>query len=63
MCGICGFVSATAWPEDMLRGMNDVIVRRGPDGEDEAQAGGWMDAAAELADPAGHSFTEPREEA
>jgi len=33
MCGICGFVSATAWPEDMLRGMNDVIFRRGPDGE------------------------------
>ncbi len=33
MCGICGFVSATAWPEDMLRSMNDVIVRRGPDGE------------------------------
>jgi asparagine synthase (glutamine-hydrolysing) len=33
MCGICGFVSATAWSEDMLRGMNDVIFRRGPDGE------------------------------
>ena len=33
MCGICGFVSATAWPEDLLRGMNDVIFRRGPDGE------------------------------
>jgi cytochrome d ubiquinol oxidase subunit I len=43
----------------------DDKIRRGPDAEDEAQGaqGGWMDAAAELADPAGRSFTEPRPEA
>jgi asparagine synthase (glutamine-hydrolysing) len=33
MCGICGFVSFAAWPTAMLQSMNDVIVRRGPDGE------------------------------
>jgi hypothetical protein len=41
----------------------DDKIRRGPDAEDEARSGGWMDAAAELTDPAGQSFTEPRQEA
>ncbi len=38
MCGICGFVSATGWPAQMLRGMNEVIYRRGPDGEGSLHA-------------------------
>jgi asparagine synthase (glutamine-hydrolysing) len=33
MCGICGFVSTADWSTDMLQKMNDVIFRRGPDGE------------------------------
>jgi asparagine synthase (glutamine-hydrolysing) len=33
MCGICGFVSFAGWSPDMLRAMNGVILRRGPDGE------------------------------
>ncbi len=33
MCGICGFVSSAGWSAATLQGMNDVIFRRGPDGE------------------------------
>ena len=33
MCGICGFVSSAGWSAASLQGMNDVIFRRGPDGE------------------------------
>jgi asparagine synthase (glutamine-hydrolysing) len=40
MCGICGFVSFAGWSGGMLQAMNDVIVRRGPDGEGSLLAGG-----------------------
>jgi asparagine synthase (glutamine-hydrolysing) len=40
MCGICGFVSFAGWPGSMLQAMNDVLVRRGPDGEGSLLAGG-----------------------
>jgi cytochrome d ubiquinol oxidase subunit I len=43
----------------------DSKIRRGPDEPDQppdTAGGGWLDAAAELADPAGSSFTEPRQE-
>jgi cytochrome d ubiquinol oxidase subunit I len=40
----------------------DSKIRRGPDEADEPREGGWLGAAAELADPAGRSFTEPRQE-
>jgi asparagine synthase (glutamine-hydrolysing) len=33
MCGICGFVSSAGWPPEMLKAMNEVLRRRGPDGE------------------------------
>jgi asparagine synthase (glutamine-hydrolysing) len=33
MCGIAGFVSSAGWTAATLQGMNDVIFRRGPDGE------------------------------
>ncbi len=33
MCGICGFVSSAGWSAASLQLMNDVIFRRGPDGE------------------------------
>jgi asparagine synthase (glutamine-hydrolysing) len=39
MCGICGFVSFAGWSPDMLQAMNDVIVRRGPDGEGSFHSG------------------------
>ncbi len=39
MCGICGFVSFAGWSPDMLRAMNDVIFRRGPDGEGSLHCG------------------------
>ncbi len=40
MCGICGFLSFAGWPPDTLRAMNDVIFRRGPDGEGSLHSGG-----------------------
>jgi len=43
-----------------LRVLDDKL-RRGPGEDDEPRGGGWLGAAAELADPAGRSFTEPRE--
>jgi asparagine synthase (glutamine-hydrolysing) len=39
MCGICGFVSTAGWSTATLQGMNDVIFRRGPDGEGVLHAG------------------------
>src|SRR5438132_14394549 len=39
MCGICGFVSFAGWPPAMLQAMNDVIFRRGPDGEGSLHSG------------------------
>src|SRR5882762_1127139 len=39
MCGICGFVSFAGWSPAMLQAMNDVIFRRGPDGEGSFHAG------------------------
>lgn len=33
MCGICGFISISGPPAATLQAMNDVLVRRGPDGE------------------------------
>jgi len=40
MCGICGFVSSAGWPLELLHGMNNVIARRGPDGEGSLLSGG-----------------------
>jgi asparagine synthase (glutamine-hydrolysing) len=40
MCGICGFVSLASWSAATLQAMNDVIVRRGPDGEGSLLTGG-----------------------
>jgi asparagine synthase (glutamine-hydrolysing) len=40
MCGICGFLSHEPWPASRLRAMNDVIFRRGPDGEGFLHADG-----------------------
>jgi len=40
MCGICGFLSHAGWSSATLQSMNDVIVRRGPDGEGSLVAGG-----------------------
>jgi len=39
MCGICGFVSSSGWPQSTLQAMNDVIFRRGPDGEGTLHTG------------------------
>src|ERR1700694_2276689 len=39
MCGICGFVSFVGWSPDILQAMNDVIFRRGPDGEGSLYSG------------------------
>src|SRR3984893_12850836 len=39
MCGICGFVSFAGWSPAVLQAMNDVIFRRGPDGEGSMHAG------------------------
>jgi asparagine synthase (glutamine-hydrolysing) len=39
MCGICGFVSHAGWSPVTLQAMNDVIVRRGPDGEGSLVSG------------------------
>jgi asparagine synthase (glutamine-hydrolysing) len=39
MCGICGFVSSSGWPQSTLQAMNDVIFRRGPDGEGSLHTG------------------------
>jgi asparagine synthase (glutamine-hydrolysing) len=39
MCGICGFVSFDGWTHAMLQTMNDVIFRRGPDGEGSLYSG------------------------
>ena len=39
MCGICGFVSFAGWSPAMLQAMNDVIFRRGPDGEGSIHSG------------------------
>jgi asparagine synthase (glutamine-hydrolysing) len=33
MCGICGFFFSSGMPPEMLKTMNDVLWRRGPDGE------------------------------
>jgi asparagine synthase (glutamine-hydrolysing) len=40
MCGICGFVSVAQWSAATLQAMNDVIARRGPDGEGSLLSGG-----------------------
>jgi len=40
MCGICGFVSYAGWSSAILHAMNDVIARRGPDGEGSLLSGG-----------------------
>ena len=39
MCGICGFVTFAGWSSTTLQAMNDVIVRRGPDGEGSLVSG------------------------
>jgi asparagine synthase (glutamine-hydrolysing) len=39
MCGICGFVSFAGWSPAMLQQMNEVIFRRGPDGEGSLHSG------------------------
>src|SRR6202030_2432 len=39
MCGICGFVSSAGGSPAMLQAMNDVILRRGPDGEGSMHSG------------------------
>ena len=39
MCGICGFVSSAGWTAATLQSMNDVIFRRGPDGEGSLHSG------------------------
>jgi asparagine synthase (glutamine-hydrolysing) len=40
MCGICGFVSLADWSPTILKAMNEVIVRRGPDGEGSFHSAG-----------------------
>ncbi|MBV9622251.1 MAG: asparagine synthase (glutamine-hydrolyzing), partial [Gammaproteobacteria bacterium] len=39
MCGICGFLASAPLPPGTLQRMNDVIFRRGPDGEGLLQTG------------------------
>jgi asparagine synthase (glutamine-hydrolysing) len=39
MCGICGFVSLDGWRPAVLQAMNDVMFRRGPDGEGSLHSG------------------------
>jgi len=39
MCGICGFVTFAGWSSTTLQAMNNVIVRRGPDGEGSVVSG------------------------
>jgi asparagine synthase (glutamine-hydrolysing) len=39
MCGICGFLAPEGLPPGTLAAMNDVIYRRGPDGEGSLQSG------------------------
>ncbi len=39
MCGICGFISNSGWSPATLQAMNDMLVRRGPDGEGSLVSG------------------------